>query len=268
MGVQWSTTDVAVQHKPRAGREKLLLASARRCSEGDKHHDQPPLWSATAPESRPRGAAGPVPTRVERRAEENRRCCSPGGQRRGGSPSLGPEDDATFKPWTLSRPMKELHGAGGRGHECNGSATAVLRTHRYVHFKIRAQKYVKSVFHEHSQPVPIDHRLFAKKMSAKGHKREGKAFISYTDSRLWQVSVGGRRATALLENGVCAAVTPRDAQTREDAHSHPSAAGLPAEGHHPPLSTSYAPHPAVSHTCAAAHTCRVHGRTAGLRGAK
>lgn len=58
--------------------------------------------------------------------------------------------------------MEELHSAGGSSREQNGSVTVVLQPHRYVHFKIRAQKYVKSVFPEHLQPVQIDHRLFAK----------------------------------------------------------------------------------------------------------
>lgn len=49
--------------------------------------------------------------------------------------------------------MKVLRGAGGSSHRQNGSAMVLLQPHYCVHFKIRAQKYVKSFFREHLQPV-------------------------------------------------------------------------------------------------------------------
>lgn len=133
------------------GQEKPLVASVQLCSQGGLGARS----GGTAPGSRQREAAELSP-HTERRREENQAAASPGGRRCSGSPSLGPEGYPTFQPWTLSWPMV------ASSHEQNGSAMEVLQTPHYMHFKFRAQKYVKSVFHEHLQPMQIDHRLFAK----------------------------------------------------------------------------------------------------------
>lgn len=150
------------------GRSHVLPVSVRLCSEGSldvgcaSKHKQPSIWArGIALQSRhTRQQRSPSPHTPGGMEWRTGTAAGPGGRHREGFPSLGPEDYHNVQAIGFV-PADE------RTAQCWWPA-AMRRTaaqwwcckiYRYVFFQICAQKYMKSVFREHLQPVQINHGL-------------------------------------------------------------------------------------------------------------